>query len=258
MLVDVSRWPSRLASETSRVRVAGLLRPPRVLFIADPALTTPYPDRETRVRARGVRFTKAPLTPLRRDTPGLTLPLAKATQHASLQVGYKMPFWLTVQEFRWISINPEAGGGKPASRRCASLSASSRGSLPRRIAEKLLSDFPYREEQDIREALAYAANLAQGENFPLGCIGRSHKRSRFPPRSSPKTVGAECRSPPRRTAYTGEAGSSTVTSAVGLSARPGAGRNPSASIGPAPQCPPAEHLQSVTKSKNKLSRIAFQ
>ena len=31
----------------------------------------------------------------------------------------------------------------------------------------LLNDFPYLEEQDIREALAYAANLAQGREFPL-------------------------------------------------------------------------------------------
>ena len=34
-----------------------------------------------------------------------------------------------------------------------------------RTVESLLSDFPYFEEQDIREALAYAANLAQGGNF---------------------------------------------------------------------------------------------
>ena len=31
----------------------------------------------------------------------------------------------------------------------------------------LLSDFPYLEEQDIREALAYAASLAQGRDIPL-------------------------------------------------------------------------------------------
>ncbi|HEX4133227.1 MAG TPA: DUF433 domain-containing protein [Bryobacteraceae bacterium] len=34
-----------------------------------------------------------------------------------------------------------------------------------RTVENLLSDFPYPEDQDIREALAYAANLAQGGNF---------------------------------------------------------------------------------------------
>jgi uncharacterized protein (DUF433 family) len=31
----------------------------------------------------------------------------------------------------------------------------------------LLSDFPYLEEQDIREALAFAANLAQGRDILL-------------------------------------------------------------------------------------------
>jgi uncharacterized protein (DUF433 family) len=36
-----------------------------------------------------------------------------------------------------------------------------------RTAENPLSDFPYPEDQDIREALAYAANLAQGREFPL-------------------------------------------------------------------------------------------
>ncbi len=36
-----------------------------------------------------------------------------------------------------------------------------------RSIESLLSDFPYLEEPDIREALAYAACLAQGREFPL-------------------------------------------------------------------------------------------
>jgi uncharacterized protein (DUF433 family) len=36
-----------------------------------------------------------------------------------------------------------------------------------RSIENLLTDFPYLEEQDIREALAYAANLAQGREFLL-------------------------------------------------------------------------------------------
>jgi uncharacterized protein (DUF433 family) len=36
-----------------------------------------------------------------------------------------------------------------------------------RSIEDLLRDFPYLEDQDIREALAYAANLAQGREFPL-------------------------------------------------------------------------------------------
>jgi uncharacterized protein (DUF433 family) len=39
-------------------------------------------------------------------------------------------------------------------------------SAGRTIAD-LLSDFPYLEEQDIREALAYAASLAQGREVRL-------------------------------------------------------------------------------------------
>ena len=36
-----------------------------------------------------------------------------------------------------------------------------------RGVEELLADFPYLEEQDIREALAYAAGLAQGREVHL-------------------------------------------------------------------------------------------
>ena len=36
-----------------------------------------------------------------------------------------------------------------------------------RSVEDLLNDFPYLEDRDIREALAFAANLAQGREFPL-------------------------------------------------------------------------------------------
>jgi uncharacterized protein (DUF433 family) len=37
----------------------------------------------------------------------------------------------------------------------------------RRSIDELLRDFPYLEAQDIREALAFAASLAQGREFPL-------------------------------------------------------------------------------------------
>lgn len=36
-----------------------------------------------------------------------------------------------------------------------------------RTVQDLLTDFPYLEEQDIREALAYAASLAQGREIHL-------------------------------------------------------------------------------------------
>ena len=36
-----------------------------------------------------------------------------------------------------------------------------------RTTDDLLTDFPYLEEEDVREALAFAAILAQGREFPL-------------------------------------------------------------------------------------------
>jgi uncharacterized protein (DUF433 family) len=36
-----------------------------------------------------------------------------------------------------------------------------------RTKEQLLSDFPYLEDSDIREALAFAARLAQGHDIRL-------------------------------------------------------------------------------------------
>jgi len=37
-----------------------------------------------------------------------------------------------------------------------------------RTVEELLADFPYLEEADIREALPFAARLAQGHEIQLG------------------------------------------------------------------------------------------
>ena len=37
----------------------------------------------------------------------------------------------------------------------------------RRSIENLLADFPYLEEEDIRQALAFAASLAQGREIRL-------------------------------------------------------------------------------------------
>jgi uncharacterized protein (DUF433 family) len=36
-----------------------------------------------------------------------------------------------------------------------------------RSVDQLLLDFPYLEDSDVRDALAYAARLAQGREFPL-------------------------------------------------------------------------------------------
>ena len=38
-----------------------------------------------------------------------------------------------------------------------------------RSINDLLADFPYLEEADIREALAYAATLAQGRDVRIAC-----------------------------------------------------------------------------------------
>jgi len=73
-----------------------------------------------------------------------------------------------VQEFRRITIDPEVMGGKPCIRGMRVtvgmiVEALSAG----RTAEQLLADFPYLEEADIREALAFAAHLAQGREIRL-------------------------------------------------------------------------------------------
>lgn len=73
-----------------------------------------------------------------------------------------------VQALERITINPDVMGGKPCIRGMRvtvgmiveSLSAG-------RTIDQLLADFPYLEEQDIREALAFAARLAQGHEIRL-------------------------------------------------------------------------------------------
>jgi uncharacterized protein (DUF433 family) len=67
-----------------------------------------------------------------------------------------------------ISTNPEVMGGKPCIRGMrVTVGMIVEALASGRSIENLLVDFPYLEEQDIREALAYAANLAQGREFPL-------------------------------------------------------------------------------------------
>ena len=64
-----------------------------------------------------------------------------------------------VQRLSRITFNPEVMGGKPCIRGMRVtvgmiVEALSAGRTP----EQLLADFPYLEEQDIREALAFAAS----------------------------------------------------------------------------------------------------
>jgi len=73
-----------------------------------------------------------------------------------------------VQQFNRISTNPEVMGGKPCIRGMrVTVGMIVEALASGRSIENLLADFPYLEEQDIREALAYAASLAQGREFPL-------------------------------------------------------------------------------------------
>jgi uncharacterized protein (DUF433 family) len=75
-----------------------------------------------------------------------------------------------VQHLHRISINPAVMGGKPCIRGMrVTVGMIVEALAAGRSVEDLLSDFPYLEEQDIREALAYAAGLAQGRVFPLAC-----------------------------------------------------------------------------------------
>jgi len=73
-----------------------------------------------------------------------------------------------VQQFERITMDPEVMGGKPCIRGMRVtvgmiIEAMSAG----RTVEQLLADFPYIEEVDIREALAFAARLAQGHEIRL-------------------------------------------------------------------------------------------
>ena len=73
-----------------------------------------------------------------------------------------------MQELRRITSDPNVMGGKPCIRGMRVtvgmiLEALAAG----RTVEDLLRDFPYLEEEDIREALSYAARLAQGREVRL-------------------------------------------------------------------------------------------
>jgi uncharacterized protein (DUF433 family) len=64
-----------------------------------------------------------------------------------------------VQQFGRITQDPDVMGGKPCIR-------GMRVTVGRTV-EQLLADFPYLEEQDIRDALGFAARLAQGHEIRL-------------------------------------------------------------------------------------------
>jgi uncharacterized protein (DUF433 family) len=73
-----------------------------------------------------------------------------------------------MQDLRRITLNPDVMGGKPCIRGMRVtvgmiVEAISAG----RTTEEVLADFPYLAVQDIREALAFAASLAQGREVHL-------------------------------------------------------------------------------------------
>jgi uncharacterized protein (DUF433 family) len=73
-----------------------------------------------------------------------------------------------VQELRRITVNPAVMGGKPCIRGMRVTVGMIVGAIAAgRTIPELLTDFPYLEEPDIREALAYAASLAQWREIPL-------------------------------------------------------------------------------------------
>jgi len=71
-------------------------------------------------------------------------------------------------EFRRITMDPDVMGGKPCIRGMrVTVGMIVEALAAGRTIEDLLLDFPYLEAQDIREALAFAARLAQGHEIPL-------------------------------------------------------------------------------------------
>jgi uncharacterized protein (DUF433 family) len=65
-------------------------------------------------------------------------------------------------------MDPNVMGGKPCIRGMrVTVGMIVEAVAAGRTTEQLLADFPYLEEGDIREALAFAARLAQGHEVPL-------------------------------------------------------------------------------------------
>lgn len=73
-----------------------------------------------------------------------------------------------MQEFQRITIDPAVMSGKPCIRGMrVTVGMIVEAVAAGRSVSDLLNDFPYLEEADIREALAFAASLAQGREVRL-------------------------------------------------------------------------------------------
>jgi uncharacterized protein (DUF433 family) len=73
-----------------------------------------------------------------------------------------------MRQFERITTDPRVMGGKPCIRGMRVTVGMILGELAAgRTVEQLLMDFPYLVEADIREALGYAAELAQGRDVVI-------------------------------------------------------------------------------------------
>ncbi len=73
-----------------------------------------------------------------------------------------------VQQFNRITMDPEVMGGKPCIRGMrVTVGMIVEAMAAGRSIEQLLADFPYIEEPDVREAVGFAARLAQGHEIRL-------------------------------------------------------------------------------------------
>jgi uncharacterized protein (DUF433 family) len=80
----------------------------------------------------------------------------------------KLRYHYDVQHFDRITMDPEVMGGKPCIRGMrVTVGMIVEAMAAGRTIEHLLVDFPYIEESDIRQALAFAARLAQGHEVRL-------------------------------------------------------------------------------------------
>jgi uncharacterized protein (DUF433 family) len=75
---------------------------------------------------------------------------------------------MDMQGVQRITIDPEVMGGKPCIRGMrVTVGMVVEAMAAGRTVEQLLEDFPYLEEADIRAALAFAAQLAQGHDAEI-------------------------------------------------------------------------------------------
>ena len=81
---------------------------------------------------------------------------------------WRLRYHNDVQQFDRITMDPEVMGGKPCIRGMRVTVGMIVGAMAAdRTIGQLLADFPYVEEPDVREALAFAAHLAQGHEIRL-------------------------------------------------------------------------------------------